>query len=169
MNIKFIGLSLVILAAGFAEVIVFNEEVLLALCFIFFVFFAYSYIGSSVLAIFSDRSAKFEADILLAFESKHHAIKAKANDMFLYRTLVTGLSLFELCAYHYNTFTVNGLYIEHSVALSSYSTTFLNQLFASENLLKSAISRNNVQSMIYPAVFSIAVKPYTKLAIKSIK
>ena len=54
---------LVFLAAGISlELVVFNEEIALALCFIFFIFFAYGYLNKVVFSIFASRAngARFE-------------------------------------------------------------------------------------------------------------
>ena len=47
MNFLTIILALIILIFSFTEILVFNEEVLLALCFIAFVFFAYSKLNNN--------------------------------------------------------------------------------------------------------------------------
>jgi len=117
----FILLSVLILIASFSEIIIFNEEILLTLCFICFVFFSYRYLGHSLFTMFDDRAKKFEIDILVAFESKHGAISAYVNDLIVSRLISGGLSLFLL--------TVDS-YTVHLSSYRSYSVAkVLNLLF----------------------------------------
>jgi hypothetical protein len=87
MNIKFLVLAFAIGIASFSELLIFNEEVLLALCFISFVFFAYSYLNETIAAIFADRANKFETDIIAAFEAKYNSITLHASDLSITKTL----------------------------------------------------------------------------------
>ena len=87
MSIKFLGLAAVIGIASFSELLIFNEEVLLALCFVSFVFFAYSYLNETIAAIFADRANKFETDIIAAFEAKYNAITLYASNLSTTKTL----------------------------------------------------------------------------------
>ena len=48
MNFLTIILALIILIFSFTEILVFNEEVLLALCFIAFVFFSYIKLNNNI-------------------------------------------------------------------------------------------------------------------------
>lgn len=161
MNAKFISLSILILIAGFLEVIVFNEEVLLALCFVSFVFFAYSYLNETVFAIFDDRAKKFESDILIAFESKHAAISAYANDLILSKTILSGLSLFEACTRRYNVFVFDNVRASRRSAIVGATVSTLNDIVSKERKIKIASQKTNIQSAVYPFIFSIITKPTT--------
>ena len=65
-----IVLSVLILIAGFTEILVFNEEILLALCFVSFVFCAFCFLSDTVFSIFAERSAKIESDLAVAYQRK---------------------------------------------------------------------------------------------------
>jgi hypothetical protein len=163
MTPKFISLSIIILVAGFIELIVFNEEVLLALCFISFVFFAYSYLNETIFDIFNDRAKKFESDILVAFESKHNAISLYANDLLLSKMILSGLSLFETCTRSHITFVFDSVRSSRRLSILSATVSKLNEALMVERKLKSASQKTNIQSAVYPFIFSIVVKPYTSL------
>ena len=54
---------------SFFEIIVFNEEILLTLCFLSFLFYCFNTLSDSVLSSFEARAAKFEDDLLLSFST----------------------------------------------------------------------------------------------------
>jgi len=64
-NIVLLLLSIIILLSSFekVEIIVHNEEVLLALCFISFIFFAYSYLSDSVYEDFQKKVETLEGQL----------------------------------------------------------------------------------------------------------
>ena len=155
MNAKFISLSILILIAGFIELIVFKEEVLLALCFISFVFFAYSYLGDTVFSIFDDRAKKFESDILVAFDAKHSAITSYANDLLLSKMIFSGLSLFEAFTRQYNVFVFEGMKASRSSMLLGATISKFNEVVLTERKLKTALLKTNIQSAVYPFIFSM--------------
>jgi len=95
MSMKFIILFLTILLGSFLEIIVFNEEVLLALCFISFTLFAYNQLGSTISDIFADRASKFEADLIVVFEAKYNSLTELANDSLMFFKLSGSLALIE--------------------------------------------------------------------------
>lgn len=55
---------MIILAFSFCEILVFNEEVLLALCFLVFIFYAYSTMGQSIQQSFDEIGSRFETSLL---------------------------------------------------------------------------------------------------------
>jgi hypothetical protein len=63
-NFKLIGLPVLIVLLSFLEILVFNEEILLTLCFLAFVFYAYTFIGQTVQKTFDDISLKVEASFM---------------------------------------------------------------------------------------------------------
>jgi hypothetical protein len=95
-SIFFLLLSALILLVSFLELLVFNEEVLLALCFIAFVFFAYSFLGQTVFSIFDDRSKKFETDLLHAFKIKLEGIHTFFNVLLIMRGFSSKLTVLEV-------------------------------------------------------------------------
>jgi hypothetical protein len=51
------------------DIIIFNEEILLALCFLAFLFFCFNTLSDSVFSSFESRAAKFEEDLLFSFSN----------------------------------------------------------------------------------------------------
>jgi hypothetical protein len=52
---------------SFFDFIIFNEEILLTLCFLSFLFYCFNTLSESVFSSFESRAAKFEEDLLLSF------------------------------------------------------------------------------------------------------
>lgn len=66
----FIVLAVIISIFSFTEFLVFNEEVLLALCFICFIFFVYSISNESISDDFNLQTIKLVSDLLEALNNK---------------------------------------------------------------------------------------------------
>jgi hypothetical protein len=58
----------------FFEFVVFNEEVLLALCFFTFLFVMFNLLSTSVFENLNSRASKFESDFLAVFSSNKAVI-----------------------------------------------------------------------------------------------
>jgi hypothetical protein len=64
------------------EFIVFNEEILLALCFFSFVFFSFNSFSDSVFTSLAQRASKFEADFLVSFSAKKKSLTTDFQHFF---------------------------------------------------------------------------------------
>ena len=60
---------LVLCLLSFFDIIVFNEEILLTLCFLSFLFYCFNTLSDSISSSFESRAAKFEQDLLFSFSS----------------------------------------------------------------------------------------------------
>lgn len=158
MNFKLISLSIAILIASFLELIIFNEEVLLALCFVSFVFFAYSYLNETVASIFSDRASKFEADIITAFEAKYVSITSYANELSLSKALWSALVMIEAFVIEYNTSVLNDMKTTNTLAIITTINTKFNEILINERSSKSTSSIASIQSAVYPLIFNVLTK-----------
>jgi hypothetical protein len=67
------------------EFIIFNEEILLAICFFSFVFFCYNTFSESLFSSLEARASKFEADFLVSFASKKEASVVNFKKLFFTR------------------------------------------------------------------------------------
>ena len=54
---------------SFVDFIVFNEEILLTLCFLSFIFFCFNTLSESIASSFEARALKFEEDLLINFNN----------------------------------------------------------------------------------------------------
>ena len=67
---QLILLPFLIICLSFTEVLVFNEEVLLTLCFVGFIFYAYTSFGLSIQQNFIEQAEGFEVLLSNSFNSK---------------------------------------------------------------------------------------------------
>ena len=110
MNFLTIILALIILIFSFTEILVFNEEVLLALCFIAFVFFAYSKLNNTISSFFKDNALKLENELLYSLVLKSEKIIIQFNDSYHSRKLqnsnllLESLALFSISSFINNFF-----------------------------------------------------------------
>jgi len=135
MNFSTIILALIILIFSFTEIIVFNEEVLLALCFVAFVFFAYSKLNDSISMFFKDNALKLENDLLFSLILKSEKIVSQFEQYYFSQKLQNSNSLLETIALFsvsnfINTFFSN--FIDNS--LTKVTNTFKDIQLFNENL-----------------------------------
>ena len=83
---------------SFFEIIVFNEEILLTLCFLCFLFYLFNNVSDSVFDSFEQRASKFEADLLESFNMSKILITNDFNTylkqkMFTNQYIILMLSL----------------------------------------------------------------------------
>jgi hypothetical protein len=140
----------------FFEVLIFNEEVLLALCFFCFIFFSFNSLGDSVLDIFQSRAAKFESDLLLSFNLTKQSIVKLFDNYFVSRGFSSKFSVLSLTISNYlNSYTTYSSFkltrLFYSVSLSK-----LSELVAFESKLVVAFQKKSVSLLLYPLIFQTA-------------
>jgi len=59
---------------SFFDFIIFNEEILLTLCFLSFLFYCFNTLSESIFSSFESRASKFEEDLLLSFSASKTAL-----------------------------------------------------------------------------------------------
>jgi hypothetical protein len=64
---------------SFFDIIVFNEEILLTLCFLSFLFYCFNTLSESVASSFEARAAKFEDDLLGSFNIGKNVLISEFN------------------------------------------------------------------------------------------
>ena len=156
MNLKFIILAVCLLIGSFTELVVFNEEILLAFCFIAFVFFAYSFLSDTVFSISDDRAKKFESDIIFAFESKYLNVKSYADELVVSKKTLNAILFFETFMQRYASFGSKFAKGAHSSTLLSLTETKLNEIILTEQKLKTFTQKVNIQNVLFPVVFNLA-------------
>jgi hypothetical protein len=102
-DIFFIVSLFVFSALCFLEIVVFNEEILLALCFFSFIFFAFNSMGDSIYDSFQSRAAKFEEDLLISFSATKESLNSKFTSFISSRGFVSKFKILSLCVTNYLT------------------------------------------------------------------
>jgi len=137
----------------FFEIVVFNEEILLALCFFSFIFFSFNSMGDSIFDTFQSRAAKFEEDLLISFSSSKTGLVSKFSDLLLSRGFFTKFKILQLCVTNY--LTVFSRFFMHkwfALFLAS-SQAKLAELSAFENKLIAIFQEKSVSLLLYPLIF----------------
>jgi hypothetical protein len=148
------SIIIVILAGSFLEIIVFNEEVLLALCFIAFVFFAYGYLNKTVFEMFEDRASKFETDLLFAFKTKYSQIVSHSKSLlFSKNELPSNLLVFEILAVKSISVSEEFTKAKLQSATTDSLSARLNDIFILEQNLAASTKKIFLQKVLYPLIF----------------
>jgi len=137
----------------FLEFIVFNEEILLALCFFSFIFFSFNTMSDSVFDTFQSRALKFEADLLLSFDISKQTILAKFSSLLASRGFVSKFKVLSICVSTY--LSVFTKYSASKLSEGFYSACFakLSELSIFESKLVATFQKKAVSLLLYPLIF----------------
>ena len=86
---------------SFFDFIVFNEEILLALCFLSFLFYCFNTLSESVFSTFEQRAAKFEEDLLFNFTNSKNLLFADFVSNLKLQNFLTKFSILMVCLMHF--------------------------------------------------------------------
>jgi len=152
-DIYFIVFILLFSVLCLIEFIVFNEEILLALCFLSFIFFCLNSLSDSVYDNFASRASKFESDLLVSYGS----VKSLSIKQFEYFFQIRGLSeKFKLLL------SSIVLFLNHSKdnaafklasGFTSVGFSKLNELTLFDNKLFLNFQENCITTLLYPLIF----------------
>jgi len=153
LDIYFIASLLFFSILCLLEVIVFNEEILLALCFFCFIFFIFNTLSGSIANMFNERAAKFESDLLLSFALTKENLVKQFETHKLARNFV---SKFKVLSLNFSIFL--SVFPKHSAhkLSSTFSVTCFNklaELVAFENKLLNDLKKKAISSLLYPLIF----------------
>jgi len=142
----------------FFEIVVFDEEILLALCFFSFVFFMFNSIGASVFENLTSRAVKFESDLLQSFSSEKTNIQQNFNNFMLSLNFTAKFSvLFSLLSFFLSFFSKN-LNFKLESSLFSHSVSQLTVMSLTEKKLVSFLQKKSVSILLYPLIFKTSKK-----------
>ena len=153
LDISFIVSLLLFSILCLLEIIVFNEEILLALCFFCFIFFIFNTLSGSIADMFNDRAAKFESDLLLSFALAKDNLVKQFETYTLARNFVSQFKVLSL-----NLSVFLSVFPKHSSykLAATFSITCFNklaELVAFENKLFNDLKKKAISSLLYPLIF----------------
>jgi hypothetical protein len=149
----FVGFLLFFSILCFIEFIVFNEEILLALCFFSFVFFCFNSLSDSVYESFEARAAKIEADLLLSYASRHQT-SVKAFENFLsFRGHTARYQMLNLAIISLFTRSNKFALVDATSKFKTFSFEKLAELIVIENKLVESFRKDCVSVLLYPLIF----------------
>jgi hypothetical protein len=79
------------------DIIVFNEEVLLTLCFLSFLFYCFNSLSDSIFDSFEARASKFEQDLLISFGISKDSLMQEFSTFSKLRSFVGQFSILMSC------------------------------------------------------------------------
>jgi hypothetical protein len=143
----------------FFELVVFNEEILLALCFFSFIFFSFNSMGESIFDTFQSRATKFEEDLLVSFNSSKESLISKFVDYISSRGFVAKFKILSFCVTNYlAVFTRYYSYKWFALFLSA-SFAKLTELSVFESKLIMSFQEKSVSLLLYPLIFQSSKSP----------
>jgi len=152
-DIYFIVSLFVFSVLCFLVVIVFNEEILLSMCFFCFIFFSFNSLGDSIFETFQSRASKFEEDLLISYSNTKDNINSKFDNYTSFRSFVSKFKVISLCVeYYLITFTNYYTYKWFSLFVNS-SYGKLSELVLFESKLISVFQEKSISLLLYPLIF----------------
>lgn len=148
----------------FLELIVFNEEILLALCFFSFIFFSFNALGDNIFNTFQSRAEKFEAELLISFEASEEILQTKFNSFTSSQDFGPKHKAFTSCVANCSNVLIS--YYSYNGFITNYTTsvTKLLELPVFELKLKTDFHEKCVSLLLYPLIFQTPKKNITLLA-----
>lgn len=154
-RIHLIILSLLIIVLSILEIIVFDEEVLLAFCFISFIFFAYSYLNQTVTSIFEDRANKFETDLLVALQYKYDQKVILSTKLGLDSLISDKISSFELIEIDQFSSITSDTTRNFLQFYTNYAMSLFVDITTVTSKLVSKLQNAKLDSVFYPLIYSL--------------
>lgn len=160
-------LSILIIILSLFEFIIFDEEVLLTLCFVCFMFFAYSFLNLTVFNILKDDSNKIEMNLLLAFNKTYKQVLKHSASISIKATTTIKTSIFlilenSLFANYTNSVQSKLENLLIHVTLNVLSGTALITGSENNNIRFLAV-RNNLYKINYQIFKVFSLKSFVKL------
>jgi hypothetical protein len=147
----------------FIEFIVFNEEILLALCFFSFVFFCFNTLSDSVYESFEDRAVKFKSDLLSSYTfarvelvSRFDLFESFRGFCLKYQVLFFSFSAYLAC---FKKFAL----INSTSKFKTFSFDKLSELVITDNKLAESFRKNCIAVLLYPLIFKTTKQPALSL------
>ena len=152
-SIYFIAFIIFYALACSVEFIVFNEEILLAICFFTFVFFSYNTFSDSIYNSLKSRATKFESDFLISFASKREASVSNFQKLFFTNGFQSKFQILLSSILAYLTFTQYSLLLSKISTIQSSSLSKLTELMLINNRLISVFHKACIDQVLYPLIF----------------
>jgi hypothetical protein len=83
------------------DIIVFNEEILLTLCFLSFLFYCFNTLSDSIFSSFEDRASKFEQDLLISFGVSKDFLMQEFSTFSKLKSFVGQFNILMACLTHF--------------------------------------------------------------------
>jgi len=155
-DIYFVVFILFFSAGCLIEFFVFNEEILLSLCFLSFIFFAFNTMSDSIYDNFTSAASKLESDLLVSYNSLKQSFTAKFEHFFQMRGLNLKFKILLTSIKSYLSISQTNSALKLSSSFFSTAFSKLNELVLFENKLFLSFQQNCVTTLLYPLIFQTA-------------
>jgi hypothetical protein len=148
---------------SFFDFIVFNEEILLTLCFLSFLFYCFNTLSESISSSFEARAAKFEDDLLSTFASSKNILVADFNTHLKMQNFVNKFSILMTSLIHYLSVCVDSLESKSASIYFQTSLTKLNELALANRNFISVFQKACVTQLLYSLILKKSTNDLTFL------
>jgi hypothetical protein len=153
-NVYYAVIVVLYILLCFVEFIVFNEEILLALCFFSFIFFSFNMFSDSLFSSLTARASKFESDFLVSFATKKTLTVQNFQAFMVARGFQTKFQILLVSTLVYLTFSKQYLFLKKSSAIYTKCFSKFSEFFLITQKLLGAFQKNCVALVLYPLIFS---------------
>jgi hypothetical protein len=134
---------------SFFDFIIFNEEILLALCFLSFLFYCFNTLSESIFSSFESRAAKFEQDLLASFDGSKLMIINEFNNHVKLNRFVEQFSILFACLSYFIDQCIAFLSYKPVLLYFQLSLAKLNELVISNLELVELLNKSYVIRLLY--------------------
>ncbi len=152
-DLYFICFLFIFSLSCFFDIIVFNEEVLLTLCFLSFIFFIFNNLGATVSDTFLSRAAQHEKDLITSFKNKHNVILLSFNASLISKNSFVKFSFLEAFLSFFLTTFSNSLKSIFLIFIKNIANSGLLELAVSERRFIETTQQSCANTFLYPLIF----------------
>ncbi len=149
---------------SFFDFIVFNEEILLALCFLSFLFYCFNTLSDSIFSTFEARAAKFEEDLLITFNSSKSILITKFNTNLKLKFFIDKFTILMGAIITYLSVCVTFLEYKSTWIYYQACITKLNELTAFNNNFVIFFQKACVTQLLYSLILKKSKNDLTFLS-----
>jgi hypothetical protein len=145
------------------DFIIFNEEVLLTLCFLCFLFYCFNTLSDSVFGTFESRAAKFELDLLQSFNTTKTSLVYDFNGFLSLQAFYDKFMILLLILSNFLNQCLFFLETKPSVIFYQACLTKLNELLVINKNFTSIFQKTCVIQLLYSLILKKATNDLTFL------
>jgi len=149
---------------SFFEIIVFDAEILLTLCFLSFLFYCFNTLSDSVFSSFEDRASKFEQDLLVSFNVTKVTLTTDFNAYLKFQSFIDQFAILMSSLLNYLSyclvfvFTKSPVWDHYQACLTKF-----NELILSNKLFINSYQSACVVQLLYSLVLKKSTNDLTFL------
>jgi hypothetical protein len=150
------------------DIIVFNEEILLTLCFLSFLFYCFNTLSDSIFSSFESRAAKFEQDLLFSFSISKSSL---TNDFEAFLKMKSFSNQFVILMLSLTNFLSQCLvFLEFKPSWVYHQTCIakLNELIILNKSFVTSFQKGCVVQLLYSLILKKSTNDLTSLISKSV-